>query len=167
MEGYHLSTVHPTTLGNSTPTQLCQKLPGGEYYTAYRAHYPKNAADRKDAHPDIDDTQRRCSTLFSLFPGLVASQSPDLLVWFALAPVSCDQVCVRWGIGSIANKPDQAEVDAAIEKWTNINNEDRLKLEVVHRGLRSRRAAPGPLAPENFEGTIADFNRYLRGRLNI
>lgn len=165
MEGYHLSTVHPITLGNSTPTNLCEKLPGNDCFTAYRAHYPDSAVPRQYWHPDTTEEERHCSTLFSIFPGLVVSQSPDVLAWLAITPEGNDQVKVRWGLATIADAMTDSEQQTIIEKWRAINSEDQAKLEQVHRGLHSRTAAPGPLAPANYEGTISDFYRFLANRL--
>ena len=39
MEGYHLSRVHGATL-QSTPTQLCEKIPGADGYTGYPLALP-------------------------------------------------------------------------------------------------------------------------------
>jgi hypothetical protein len=45
------------------------------------------------------------------------------------------------------------------------NAEDRAKLEALQRGLKSRYFEPGPLAPDDLEGTVRDFHRYLAGKL--
>ena len=36
----------------------------------------------------------------------------------------------------------------------------------MQKGLRSRFAARGHLAPPDYEGTVLDFYRYLAGRLD-
>lgn len=166
MEGYHLSTVHPVSLGNSTPTRLCQKLPGGPYHTAYKAGYPDNAAKREYWHPDTTEDERNCSTLYSVFPGLVVSQSPDVLAWLALTPKAVDRVTVRWGLAAYSDDLSEPQKQAYIEKWHTINNEDKAKLEKVRQGLKSNFASCGPLAPDNFEGTIKDFYQYLTTQLS-
>jgi hypothetical protein len=43
--------------------------------------------------------------------------------------------------------------------------EDRLQLERLSKGLRSRGYVPGPLAPDDFEGTIRDIWQYMMRRL--
>ena len=165
MEGYHLSVVHPHTLGSSTPTALCKKLPGGSGYTAYRANYPETAPARGAHHPDLTPAEARCSTLFNVYPSHVASQSPDILVYLALQPDGVDRVRIRWGASTYRADLSQPEIDAYLDRWNAINAEDRDKLSRLQQGLRSRHATPGPLAPEDYEGTIRDFHRYLATKL--
>ena len=47
----------------------------------------------------------------------------------------------------------------------SINAEDRSKLETLQRGLKSSFYSPGPLAPENFEGTLRDFYGFMARRI--
>ena len=63
-----------------TPTKLCSKFAGGEGYTGYRAHYPENAPFRGNCHPDLTEQEKGCSTLFCIYPGMVVSQSSDVLL---------------------------------------------------------------------------------------
>ena len=165
MEGYHLSIVHPQMLGDSTPTALCEKIDGGEGYTGYRANYPESAPPRDAHHPDLTAAESRCSVLFSVFPCLVASQSPDILVYLSLQPEGVDKVRVRWGGATHRSDLTQPEIDAYTDKWNAINAEDKEKLSRVQRGFGSRFSTPGPLAPEDYEGTIWDFYQYLASRL--
>ena len=44
--------------------------------------------------------------------------------------------------------------------------EDRGQLERLSRGLRSRALRSGPLAPDDFEGTIWDIWQYMKRRLS-
>ena len=161
MEGYHLSRVHPQTLGGRTPTKLCQKLMGGDYFTSYRAHYPPNAPFRGDCHPDLTDTEKGCSTLFSVFPGLVASQASDVLAYISMQPPGVNQVKIRWGLSVYNAQMPEEEVQSRVALWKAINEEDKSKLMKVQHALRSRSAVSGPLAPEDYEGTIRDFYSYL------
>ena len=165
MEGYHLSIVHPQTLGDSTPTALCEKIDGGESYTGYRAKYLESAPPRDAHHPDLTSAESRCSVLFSVFPCLVASQSPDILVYLSLQPEGVDKVRVRWGGATHRSDLTQPEIDAYIDKWNSINAEDKEKLSRVQQGMGSRFSTPGPLASEDYEGTIWDFYQYLASKL--
>jgi len=167
MEGYHLSMVHPQTLGGRTPTQLCEKLPAGEGYTGYRANYPEDAPFRGRCHADLTARERGCSTLFSIFPCQVVSQASDILVYMALQPAGVDKVRIRWGAALYDAGMSPDEVQSRLDLWREINAEDRAKLACVQAGLKSRHAAPGPLAPDDYEGTIWDFYQYLAGRLGL
>lgn len=165
MEGYHLSRVHPQTLGGRTPTGLCEKFPGGEGYTGYRARYPDGAPFRGKCHPDLTPLEKSCSTLFSIFPALVASQASDVLVYLTMQPDGVDQVRIRWGMALYDPDLQEAEIRSRIELWQAINAEDRVKLAGVRSGLRSRHAVSGALALDDYEGTLCDINRYLATRL--
>ncbi len=52
-------------------------------------------------------------------------------------------------------------MDALEALWTRVNAEDKAKLEGLQATYSSRHAQAGPLAPEDLEGTIKDFHRYL------
>jgi phenylpropionate dioxygenase-like ring-hydroxylating dioxygenase large terminal subunit len=165
MEGYHLSVVHPGSLHPITPTALCEKFPAGEGYTGYKAYYPETAPTRGDSHPELDARERRCSTLFCVYPCHVVSQSPDLLVHMALQPRGVNSVAIRWGASTYEADLAREEIDRRIGLWETVNNEDRFKLERMQVGLRSRHSAVGPLAPADLEGTIWDFFQYLSRQL--
>ena len=165
MEGYHLSVVHSKTLHHLTPTSLCEKIPGAPAYTGYKSYYPDTAPKRGESHPDLTDRERRCSTLFCVYPCQVVSQSPSLLVYMSLQPQSVDAVKIRWGAACYEDNLDQAEIDNRLQLWHTINKEDRLKLERLQLGLKSSHTGTGPLAPADYEGTIWDFYNYLAQRL--
>lgn len=165
MEGYHLSRVHPQTLGGRTPTKLCEKLPAGEAYTGYRAHYPPDAPFRGHCHPDLTAQEKSCSTLFSVYPAMVASQASDVLVYMSLQPAGVNQVRIRWGMAVYDAELPEAEIGERVALWQAINAEDQAKLAKVQRALRSASAVSGPLAPDDYEGTIRDFYDYLQRRL--
>jgi len=48
-----------------------------------------------------------------------------------------------------------------IKLWEEVNREDREKLERMQISLRSEHAQEGPLAGEDYEGTIRDFQSWL------
>ncbi|MEM9370832.1 MAG: aromatic ring-hydroxylating dioxygenase subunit alpha, partial [Pseudomonadota bacterium] len=47
----------------------------------------------------------------------------------------------------------------------SFNAEDKARLVDMQKGLASRYAAAGPLAPPDYEGTIWDFYGFLKERL--
>lgn len=165
MEAYHLSVVHTKTLHDVTPTGLSKKFEGGPVFSGYLANYPDSAPARGAGAPGLSAEERRRSTLFSVFPCHVASQSASLLASYALLPEGPDQVRVRWSLSVRADDLSEAEIAERVALWTEVNREDRDKLERTQRGFRSRFAQAGPLAPDDFEGVIADFHRYLAGFL--
>lgn len=167
MEGYHLSRVHPDTLGNRTPTRLCEKLGDGPGFTAYKANYPQNAPSRGIHHPDLSEDELAGSLLFCAFPALVCSVSSDVLVYLSLQPTDVDHVRLRWGMSVYDDKMPQDEIEQRVALWRQINSEDRAKLAKVQDALYSHHAHSGPLAPDDFEGTIYDFVRYFAKKLSI
>jgi len=162
MDGYHLSVVHPQTLHPLTPTSLCKKLPGSDAYTAYAAPYARTAPERENYHPDVTETERRQSQLFCVFPSLVASLSADTLVYLSVQPISDSQVFVKWGISSYESDLSKDALAERIEKWKEINHEDHDILQRLHAGLQSKHFSNGPLARDNFEGTLRDFHQFFR-----
>ena len=163
MEGYHLSVVHPETLRGYTPTELCSKAVSGDLFTSYHANYPNNIPARGRGAPGLDDGQRHRSTLFSIFPTQVVSQSASLLVSLSLHPISVDRINVRWTMSVYGDDLSPEMIDQRIALWTRVNQEDRDKLIRLQAALASTRAEAGPLASDDFEGTIRDFHRFLAG----
>ena len=164
MEGYHLSRVHPNTL-QSTPTDLCEKIPGGEAYTAYRSHYPPESPQRAPYHPDLTETEKRCSTYLCVFPSFVIGIGPHGAVYQCIRPVSVDRLVTRWGFVSFGDTSDSVAMAQWKDAVSGANAEDRAILESLSVGLRSRFLEPSRLAPADYEGTIWDIQRYVARRL--
>jgi len=167
MDGYHLSVVHPESLHHLTPTSLCKKVPGTASFTAYTANYAATAPARVNHHPSLSTEQARQSQLFCIFPAMIASLSADTLVYLALHPLNARQVSVKWGISTFEADLPEEELQARIEKWQQINHEDHEILKHLQKGLQSSRCDTGPLAEDNFEGTLFDFHSYLINKLEI
>jgi phenylpropionate dioxygenase-like ring-hydroxylating dioxygenase large terminal subunit len=161
MEGYHLSIVHPSTLRGYTPSQLCTKGPSGSGFTSYYANYPDNIPPRGHGAEGLTQQQRHLSFLFNVFPTQVTSQAANLLASLSLQPVNVDQVRVRWTLSVYKDDLDDEVIKGRITLWTEVNREDREKLEKMQAALRSSKAFAGPLAGEDLEGTIRDFHKFL------
>ncbi|MFZ2869324.1 aromatic ring-hydroxylating oxygenase subunit alpha [Zavarzinia sp.] len=161
MEGYHLDATHPQTLKPVTPTGLCEYVKGNGWFTAYRAHYTPEAEQRRPFHPDMTLQEQRFSYLFSVLPSFVVTYMPHLTVYLCLRPVDVDHVAIRWGIaGHDETIPDEL-LAAHVKFADDFNAEDRVKLETLQKGLKSRFYQPGPLAADDWEGTIRDFYDYM------
>lgn len=161
MEGYHLSVVHPNTLRSYTPTELCTKGPSNANFTSYFANYPDDIPPRGHGAEGLTKQQRHRSFLFNVFPCHVASQAANLLASLALQPVSVDHVRVRWTLSVYGDDLDEATIAQRIALWSEVNREDREKLEILQDTLKSSRSVAGPLASDDFEGTIRDFHNFL------
>ena len=161
MEGYHLSVVHPQTLHGYTPTGLSKKGPSGPGFTSYFANYPDHADPRGGGAPGLTAEETRRSSLFSIFPGQVASQAASLLVSLSIIPVKVDEIRVRWTMSTYGDTLDAPTIAARIALWNEVNREDREKLEAMQSALHSRFADGGYLAGPDYEGTVRDFHHWL------
>jgi len=161
MEGYHLSVVHPQTLHGYTPSGLSRKLVSGDGYTSYAANYPENIQPRGDGAPGLSAAERTRSSLFAKFPTQVASQAASLLVSLSIFPVHASLIEVKWTMSVYRDDLDDATIRERIALWEEVNREDREKLERMQIALHSVHAVEGPLAGDDFEGTIRDFQIWL------
>ena len=161
MEGYHLSVVHPQTLHGYTPSGLSRKLVSGDGYTSYAANYPDNITPRGDGAPGLSEAERKRSSLFAKFPTQVASQAASLLVSLSIFPIHANLIRVKWTMSVYRDNLDHDTIQQRIALWEEVNREDREKLERMQVALRSSHAVEGPLAGDDYEGTIRDFQVWL------
>ncbi|MEM0921867.1 MAG: aromatic ring-hydroxylating dioxygenase subunit alpha [Pseudomonadota bacterium] len=165
MEGYHLTQVHRKTLHPMTPTKLCEKTANGAAFTTYKAHYDPKFSGRGEAHPDMTAEERRLSMMVWIYPGFVAAISPNSAVYMALTPTGPESVETRWGVIGRQEIFAGGEAEARLAFAEAFNAEDKARLIDMQKGLASRFATGGPLAPADYEGTIWDFYGYLAERL--
>ena len=161
MEGYHLSVVHPQTLHHYTPSGLSRKLVSGDGFTSYAANYPDNIMQRGEGAPGLNESERKRSTLFAKFPTQVASQAASLLVSLCIFPVHASLIRVKWTMSVYRDNLDHDTIQQRILLWEEVNREDREKLERMQVALQSDHALEGPLAEDDYEGTIRDFQTWL------
>ena len=157
MEGYHLSVVLPQTLHGYTPTGLSRKGPNGAGYTSYFANYPENISPRGEGAKGLTAEERHRSTLFSAFPCQVVSVAASLLVSLSIRPLTPTSIEVRWTMSVYGDSLDGDTIDQRIALWEDVNLEDREKLEAMQSALGSVFATGGPLAEDDYEGTVRDF----------
>lgn len=161
MDSYHLSVVHPESLRPLTPTRLCEPLARGRGFTSYIANYAAAAPARVCHANTLNDAEKRQSRLLCIYPALVASVSPDTLVYLSLQPCSVGQVRVKWGISVFEENLPEHEREQRISKWQKINAEDHEILRGLQTGLRSSFYNGGPLAPPRLEGCVSHFHEFL------
>jgi phenylpropionate dioxygenase-like ring-hydroxylating dioxygenase large terminal subunit len=166
LEGYHLSATHLKTLHPITPTRLCQKFETtGDGFTGYRSFYDPEWPDRGPYHEDLTEDERRQTLITCAFPNLLLSVATHFTLHLCLRPVDADHVAIRWGIAGFNPDPDSREAKSYVDLVNAFNAEDRAKLETLTRGIKSKYYEPGPLAGDDYEGTIWDFLQYIAGRL--
>ncbi|MEO1139862.1 MAG: aromatic ring-hydroxylating dioxygenase subunit alpha [Pseudomonadota bacterium] len=164
MEGYHLSVVHPVTLHGYTPTGLSKKAASGPGFTSYYANYPDDIPPRGHGAPGLDEKARHRSSLFAVFPCQVASVAASLLVSLSIRPLTASSIEVRWTLSAYGDDLDEDTIAQRIALWEEVNREDREKLETMQTALNSVHATGGPLAGEDYEGTVRDFIRWQARR---
>jgi phenylpropionate dioxygenase-like ring-hydroxylating dioxygenase large terminal subunit len=161
MEGYHLSATHLETLHPITPTSLCRKMVSGDAWTGYHAYYNPSYPPRGPFHPDLTEDERRNSPMYGVYPNLVVGMATNFTLFMCLRPHGPDQVKIRWGVTGLEDAPDSQKVQDYVALCRAFNAEDRAKLEALQQALKTRHYPGGPLAPDDYEGTIWDFTRYV------
>ena len=166
MEGYHLSVTHPVTLDPITPTELCEKLASCDAFTAYRSNYRPESGQREPFPPDLTGQERRSSVLFAVYPNFVITVGPNCAVFLILRPETPESVNIKMGVLVQDGADDLPETAAYIKLAHEFNEEDRATLEAMQRNTRTGFRPLQPLAPENQEGTVWDFTRFVACRLS-
>ena len=161
MEGYHLSATHPTTLHPITPTKLCKKMASGPGWTGYHAYYDPSFPPRGPFHPDLTEEERNNSPMFGIYPNLLVGMATNFTLFMIVRPAGPDQTRIRWGVTGQEDAPDTEAVKAYVDLCRSFNTEDKEKLEILQLTLKTRTYHGGPLAPDDFEGTIWDFIQYI------
>jgi phenylpropionate dioxygenase-like ring-hydroxylating dioxygenase large terminal subunit len=161
MEGYHLSATHLTTLHPITPTKLCKKMTSGEGWTGYHAHYDPNFPPRGPFHPDLTEEECNNSPMYGIYPNLMVGMATNFTLFMIIRPAGPDQVRIRWGVTGLEDAPDSEATRTYVELCRSFNVEDKEKLEILQLALKTRNYRGGPLAPDDFEGTIWDFIQYM------
>ena len=161
MEGYHLSATHPTTLHPITPTKLCKKMASGPGWTGYHAYYDPSFPPRGPFHPDLTEEERNNSPMFGIYPNLLVGMATNFTLFMIVRPSGPDQTRIRWGVTGQEDAPDAEAVKAYVDLCRSFNTEDKEKLEILQLTLKTRTYHGGPLAPDDFEGTIWDFIQYI------
>ena len=165
MEGYHLSATHFATLHPVTPTKLCQKMVSGDAWTGYHACYDPDYPPREPFHPDLTEFERNNSPMYGVYPNLMVGMGTDFTLFMIIRPDGPEHVRIRWGVTSQEDAPDSEAAKKYVDLCKSFNVEDKEKLETLQKAMRTRGFHGGPLAPDDFEGTIWDFIQYMAARM--
>lgn len=167
MEGYHLSATHLKTLHKITPTRLCKKMGSGQGWTGYHAYYDPKYPPRGPFHPDLTEDEKTNSPMYGVYPNLVVGMATNFTLFMCLRPDGVDRVQIRWGVTGLENDPNAQMVKDYVDLCKSFNAEDREKLEVLQKALNTRTYQGGPLAPDDYEGSIWDFIQYMARHLAL
>jgi hypothetical protein len=86
-------------------------------------------------------------------------------LYLCLRPAGANKVAIRWGISGFKDDPDDPEVVKYVALCKEFNGEDRAKLETLQKAQYTRFFKCGPLGPDDLEGTIWDFLKYMAREL--
>ena len=165
LEGYHLTPVHLKTLHPMVLTRLCEKIPAGDGYTGYKAHFNEKYEGRSEVHPDMNEEECRKSQMIWVYPGFVVAMSPNSAVYMSITPTGPAELQVRWDVIARESTFESDEAKNRYDFAASFNEEDRERLLDVQKGLSSRYATRGYLAPKDLEGTVWDFYRFMSQKL--
>lgn len=162
-EGYHTFHTHRDSLQNVTPAALTH---WGFDEPAFSAFYSPLAADepvREPCHPSLTEVERRTVLMVCLYPSLVIALSPERVFYMCLLPVSSGSVRTRWGVASYGEDFESHSLNEIAQFYKDVNEEDKIRLESIQRGVGARYARQGRLSW--LEKTTAHFGRYLARKL--
>ena len=164
-ENYHVIGLHRDTL-------LPISLPGGGDLDV-AAHSPRVVRIRiplampmPAASLQLTAIQEANIMMMTSFPGSGILALADRVAWFGVIPTAIDQVEVRGGILATAESVHSRDAATDLARSIlEINEEDRIGLEAVQRGVTSRYAERGRLSPKEAPGVLA-FYRNLADALS-
>jgi phenylpropionate dioxygenase-like ring-hydroxylating dioxygenase large terminal subunit len=159
-ENYHVIGLHRQTLQPF--------LPGGgdlhvQRYSPWVLHARIPFAARIEAESlALNEVQKRNGMLLLAFPTGAFIGIVDQVVWLSFIPRTIDRVQVLAGVLTTPELAAGSDAVARTQRAVTamINDEDRIGLEAVQRGVTSRFAERGHLSPKEQPGILA-FYRNL------
>ncbi|MCM6778991.1 aromatic ring-hydroxylating dioxygenase subunit alpha [Nocardia sp. CDC159] len=115
----------------------------------------------------LNEVQKAHGMLLMGFPSGAFIAMGDQVVWLSFLPLTIDRVQV---VGGVLTTPDQAEIPETTARTQQavtamINDEDRLGLEAVQRGVGSRFGDRGHLSPKEAPGMLAFYRNLAHALL--
>lgn len=168
-ECYHCSTIHPELSRISPPTsgdnvELSGDWMGGSMFLIDEAE-TMSLSGRSGGVAIKGLSAQELRTVMYLvgFPNLLVSLHPDYVMTHTMTPLAADRTHVEcaWAFPKEAAERPGFDPSYAVDFWDLTNRQDWTACESVQRGLSSRHARPGPLAPEE-EGVYQFVNRVAR-----
>ena len=164
-ENYHVIGLHRETLEPFMPG-------GGDLYVrsyspwALQVRIPF-AAPVEPESLRLNDIQKRNAMVLMAFPTSAVIGVGDQVVWLNFIPLTIDRIQV---IGGVLTTPDLAAGSEAVARTRQaalamINDEDRIGLEAVQKGVGSRFAQRGHLSPKEQPGVLAFYRNLAHALL--
>lgn len=171
MEYYHHIGLHSRTVGVQMPakgtyipespatdaTFTHERCRMGDEFLSGKEHAMNPVGDLSGMTTEELET----GYMVYVFPAFTMAMRPGTNNWLSFRPDGPEKTKVLGGYlvwqEILADNPDIA--DQRRDLIAKVNEEDALATTELAKAMHSRKAARGPLS--HFEGTIAQFNRYL------
>ena len=169
MESYHLPQLHAATIGPHSKVSEMECPPGG---AAFNYHWITKEASLGvgTAHPDNDYMEgdwRRTTALITVYPGHMITLTPGYFWYLSLRPQGVDKVQILYGSGFAPDYAADEDFETVAHDTKTLldetNQEDRIGVEAVFRGMLSAYARPGHL--NALERPNYEFGQYIVGRV--
>ncbi|WP_223167648.1 aromatic ring-hydroxylating oxygenase subunit alpha [Nonomuraea sp. SYSU D8015] len=163
-ENYHVIGLHRSTLDPIMPGRNDVYIrPYSPWVTFGR--FPFAQPIDAEVLPLTEEQQANATVVLN-FPSGGLITFGDQLAWLSFIPQSIDRTEVRGGVllpRALAEQsdPEQLRKDQ-IEGAASINEEDRIGLEAVQRGVGSRFAERGHLSPKEQPGVLTFYRNLAR-----
>ena len=155
-ECLHCPMIHPELSAVLPYTSGSNDLISGPFLGGYmEIREPNESATLsgkacgRAVNESLGASDRRRAYYYTLMPNMALSIHPDYVNYYLITPVAVDRTIVEteW-MFSPANEGDPGfNPRDAIEFWDVTNRQDWDICERSHRGIRSRKYAPGPYSP--------------------
>ncbi len=169
MESYHLPQLHAATIGPHSKVSEMECPPGG---AAFNYHWITKEASLGvgTAHANNDYLEgdwRRTTALITIYPGHMITLTPGYFWYLSLRPQGVDKVQILYGGGFAPDYAAEEDFETVAQDTKALldetNQEDRIGVEAVFRGMLSAYAQPGHL--NALERPNYEFGQYITGRV--
>ena len=165
MESYHLFALHRATVGPFSKVEEME-CPKGEPTFNYHWITKESALAIGNAHPKndyLDGDWRRTTALITIYPSHMITLTPGYFWYLVLRPRGVGQVDILYGGGLarhfVEDEKGQEYMADMKKLLDEVNEEDRIGVERVFRGLSAPLAKPGHLS--HLERPNYEFGQYL------
>ena len=162
-EGYHTFQTHRESLQNVTPAELTYWGHEDGQFSAFYGPFAPDEPARESCHPDLTERERCAVFMICLYPSLVIALSPERVFYMCIIPVATGRVRTRWGVASYGEEFENHTLGEIAAFYQQVNEEDRVRLESIQRGVHARYAGRGRMSW--LEATNIHFGRYVAARL--